>query len=212
MGPVFEDWSGNGASAYMKARHSDVLAFMGDASHAPQDVEWVEGSALAVRRDCAASVGPLEPDLFMYWEEVDFCRRARFQGWRVVIVPGAVIRHFGGGTAAQAFSANRLAKLKERNQYVYSLCDPNRYLVLNGLRTLHLLLVNLKAALLAPSSLKRVCHHLAVFLWFISGVPTWCKKWARDRRREGPPKVVASLDAKMASFIAGRHANPLSWP
>jgi len=46
----------------------------------------LSGAFLMVSRKCVEAVGPLDPYLFFYWEETDFCRRARHLGWRVVLV------------------------------------------------------------------------------------------------------------------------------
>jgi hypothetical protein len=41
----------------------------------------------------AAQVGYLDPDFFVYSDEVDFARRLRDVGWRSVWVPGALAVH-----------------------------------------------------------------------------------------------------------------------
>jgi GT2 family glycosyltransferase len=46
-------------------------------------VPWVTGCCLLVRRDCLQDVGGLDNDFFLYYEDVDLCRRARDRGWSV---------------------------------------------------------------------------------------------------------------------------------
>ncbi len=46
-----------------------------------------------MRREAAAQVGYLDPDFFVYSDEVDFARRLRDAGWRSVWVPAAVAIH-----------------------------------------------------------------------------------------------------------------------
>jgi N-acetylglucosaminyl-diphospho-decaprenol L-rhamnosyltransferase len=46
-----------------------------------------------VRREAAAQVGYLDPDFFVYSDEVDFARRLRDAGWRSLWVPAAVAIH-----------------------------------------------------------------------------------------------------------------------
>ncbi len=58
-----------------------------------REVDWCQSSALLVRREAAASVGYLDPDFFVYSDEVDFARRLRDAGWRSVYVPEAVAIH-----------------------------------------------------------------------------------------------------------------------
>ncbi len=56
-------------------------------------VDWCQSAALLVRRVAAEQVGYLDPDFFVYSDEVDFARRLRDAGWASVYVPGAVAIH-----------------------------------------------------------------------------------------------------------------------
>ena len=49
--------------------------------------DWVTGCCLLVRRDCLEQLGGFDPDFFLYYEDVDLCRRAREQGWTVAFEP-----------------------------------------------------------------------------------------------------------------------------
>ncbi len=56
-------------------------------------VDWCQSSALLVRSEAAAQVGYLDPDFFVYSDEVDFARRLRDAGWSSLYVPGARAIH-----------------------------------------------------------------------------------------------------------------------
>jgi GT2 family glycosyltransferase len=58
-----------------------------------REVDWCQSSALLVRRDAAAAVGWLDPDFFVYSDEVDFAYRLRRAGWGSVFVPAARAIH-----------------------------------------------------------------------------------------------------------------------
>ncbi len=58
-----------------------------------REVDWCQSAALLVRREAAAEVGFLDPDFFVYSDEVDFARRLRDAGWRSLYVPQAVAVH-----------------------------------------------------------------------------------------------------------------------
>jgi GT2 family glycosyltransferase len=68
-----------------KCRHQ---ALSGRAS-----VPWVTGGCLLVRRDCFTRVGGLDERFFLYYEDVDFCRRARRAGWSVWYDPALRVTH-----------------------------------------------------------------------------------------------------------------------
>lgn len=60
----------------------------------PSRVDWVTGCCLLVGRDCFADVGRLDESYFLYYEDVDLCRRARTKGWSVWYDPKPSAVHF----------------------------------------------------------------------------------------------------------------------
>lgn len=58
-----------------------------------REVDWAQSAALLVRREAAQRIGWMDPAFFVYSDEVDFCKRLRDAGWRVLYVPGAEAIH-----------------------------------------------------------------------------------------------------------------------
>jgi N-acetylglucosaminyl-diphospho-decaprenol L-rhamnosyltransferase len=56
-------------------------------------VDWVQSSAMLVRRDAAEAVGYLDADFFVYYDECDFGKRLSEAGRRILYVPGATAIH-----------------------------------------------------------------------------------------------------------------------
>jgi GT2 family glycosyltransferase len=58
-------------------------------------VPWVTGCCVLIRRECMRQLGGFDEQFFLYYEDVDFCRRARRLGWSVWYEPAlhAVHRH-----------------------------------------------------------------------------------------------------------------------
>jgi GT2 family glycosyltransferase len=56
-------------------------------------VPWLTGCCLLVRRDCWLDLGGLDRDFFLYYEDVDLCRRASARGWSVWYEPGLSVIH-----------------------------------------------------------------------------------------------------------------------
>jgi len=59
----------------------------------PHMVQWVTGGCLLVRRDCFDHLGGLDESFFLYYEDVDFCRRVAAKGWVVVFDAGVEVVH-----------------------------------------------------------------------------------------------------------------------
>jgi N-acetylglucosaminyl-diphospho-decaprenol L-rhamnosyltransferase len=58
-----------------------------------REVDWCQSSALLVRLQAATQVDYMDPDFFVYSDEVDFARRLRDAGWRSLYVPSAHAIH-----------------------------------------------------------------------------------------------------------------------
>lgn len=58
-----------------------------------RDVDWAIGAALMLKRDIVEKVGLMDSRFFLYFEDVDLCRRVWEAGYRVVYVPSAVMLH-----------------------------------------------------------------------------------------------------------------------
>jgi GT2 family glycosyltransferase len=68
----------------------------------PREVDWVSGAALLARKELLDKTGGLDPDFFMYLEDVDLCWRAWELGFKVVYVPTAEITHAIGRSTDKA--------------------------------------------------------------------------------------------------------------
>jgi GT2 family glycosyltransferase len=65
----------------------------GGPAHERRRVDWATGCCLLVRRACWKQLGGLDPDFFLYYEDVDLCRRARAAGWSVWYEPEPSVVH-----------------------------------------------------------------------------------------------------------------------
>ena len=81
---------------------------------APVEVASVIGVAFLVTRACFERIGGLEEGFFAYYEEVDYCLRARAAGFAVMVVPTSQVRHDGFRGFAGGFTP-LAAYLKARN-------------------------------------------------------------------------------------------------
>jgi hypothetical protein len=57
------------------------------------EVDWVSGCALMIRADVVAQIGLIDARYFIYYEESDWCCRAREAGFRIFYVPQARMWH-----------------------------------------------------------------------------------------------------------------------
>lgn len=72
-----------------------------------QTVDQVMGAAMLVRRDALQAVGTFDERFWLWFEEVDLCRRARTAGWQVVYTPQAQVLHHGAASFNQLLGVRR---------------------------------------------------------------------------------------------------------
>jgi len=85
------------------ARHVEHL------TRTRQDVDWVSGACLLVRRTDALAAGLLDERYFLYGEDVDFCAGLRGLGKRILFEPEAEIVHLRGRARATRPAASEQA-------------------------------------------------------------------------------------------------------
>jgi len=90
---------------FRSSRVLNAERYAGATFEKPTGVDVVSGCAFLVRRTAWESLGGFDEEYFMYFEETDFCHRARALGYKVRFAPVATFTHFGGGSS-------RLARLR----------------------------------------------------------------------------------------------------
>lgn len=83
-----------------------------------QAVDWVMGSCMLVRAQSFAAVGGFDEGFFLYYEDIDFCRRLWQEGIGIHYVPDAVVIHAYQRTSGESlFNAMTLVHLKSILRY-----------------------------------------------------------------------------------------------
>jgi len=60
-----------------------------------RDFDYLDDVFWLVKRDVYEQLGGYDPEFFLYWEETDWCARAKGKGYRLVYTPTARIYHKG---------------------------------------------------------------------------------------------------------------------
>ncbi|MBT8263100.1 MAG: glycosyltransferase family 2 protein [Bacteroidia bacterium] len=75
----------------------------------PIKVDWVNGAFLFFRKDAFEEIGGFDPNVFLYWEEMDLCHRLKRKGYTTMLVPGAKILHYQGVSIGKSKEINKEA-------------------------------------------------------------------------------------------------------
>ena len=84
----------------------------------PGDLPYVTGTALLVKRAVLEEVGPMDEDYFCYFDDFDWGLKARKAGYRLLLVPKAVIHHKGSQTAG--FNSPFYVHQRIRGQIIFA--------------------------------------------------------------------------------------------
>ena len=85
-----------GRTAHPGAGERDVGQY-----DSPRDVDYIAGCSLLARKEMVNRIGLLDPNFFIYFEDLDWATRAKRDGWRVRYQPESKVWHkesqaFGG--------------------------------------------------------------------------------------------------------------------
>jgi GT2 family glycosyltransferase len=92
-------------------------SFLSDGTRRPFRVDYVTACGMLVRREVFDAIGLLDERFFMYFEDADFCRRAREAGYQVWCVPQARMWHKVSLSASKQRPAMRYAEAWGRAQF-----------------------------------------------------------------------------------------------
>ncbi len=92
------------------------MAIDSTATHS-QTVDQVMGAAFLIRRQAWKAIGKLDEKFWVWFEEVDYCRRASQAGWEVRFCPEAEVVHIGGTSFNQLIGPRRVIPFLNSSLY-----------------------------------------------------------------------------------------------
>jgi N-acetylglucosaminyl-diphospho-decaprenol L-rhamnosyltransferase len=87
-----------------------VLRLMGGEA---EQVDWVSGASMVVRRAVLETVGPMDEGYFLYFEETDLCLQARRAGWQTWYLPQAAVVHVAGQSTGLTAPGAKVARVPD---------------------------------------------------------------------------------------------------
>jgi GT2 family glycosyltransferase len=95
------------ADYHIALNDTNIRGYLAEFCSTEQEVDWLSGSCLLLRREALRQAGLLDETFFMYFEDIDLCKRLRDRGWKIVYCPMSKILHYSG----QSVKKNILAGL-----------------------------------------------------------------------------------------------------
>lgn len=152
----------------------------------PTRVDWVSGASMIVRREVFQQIGPLDEDLYTYFDDIDICWNARKAGWETWYVPQSRILHLEG--ASTGIGSNPHLPPKRRPDYWF---QARRRFFLKNYGPVYTALAD--AA-------------------FIAGLATWrLRRWLQAKPDTDPPHMLADA-IRHSVFVSGMRLRAVENP
>jgi N-acetylglucosaminyl-diphospho-decaprenol L-rhamnosyltransferase len=84
-------------------------------SSRPRAVGWAVAACIVARTDLLRRLGPFDPDVFLFYEDLDLCLRAADAGAPTLLRPDVALRHTGGASVGRALGG-RDAEMRARRR------------------------------------------------------------------------------------------------
>jgi GT2 family glycosyltransferase len=97
------------------------------ASDAVNNVDWISGAFMLVRKSVLNKAGMMDEDFFLFSEEIEWCSRLKNTG-RIAVYTDLKVIHLEGGTTKNTTEGN------EQNYYEYWTVKGRQLMVSNLLR------------------------------------------------------------------------------
>jgi GT2 family glycosyltransferase len=86
-------------------------------SRKPRAVGWLSGACLLVRRSALEAINLFDEGFFLYFEDIDLCRRLAEKGFGLVLCPGIRVYHAGGAATSARPWRSRLEYRRSQLRY-----------------------------------------------------------------------------------------------
>jgi GT2 family glycosyltransferase len=113
------------AGSIMASSTLSCRAFLDPAAVAGAQFAWLTAASLLIPASAIRSVGGFDENFFMYWEDADYCMRARSAGFRLAVATDALVTH-AAGTSSENDTTNRYRWHYQSLRYWLSKHHPNQ--------------------------------------------------------------------------------------
>lgn len=144
-GPYPTPWSAVRDALPLLRRRSSAVAIV--PGSAPMRTGWVCGAILMIRTELMRRLGGFDSRFFLYFEEVDLCRRAELAGYENWVLGTAVAQHVvGASSGAVPRFGTAVAKHYYQSRYYY-MAKHHGWLAATAAEVAEFILLTLESAL-----------------------------------------------------------------
>ena len=113
---------------YVPNSYYDKYYFVPHNDSPMENIDWASGCFFVMYKEFYDKLGGFDEKMFMYVEDVEFSKRVRLNGGRIIFYPGIKIKHFGSQTSKHY--KDSVLKSQYKNTIYYFKKHSNLFLVI----------------------------------------------------------------------------------
>jgi len=82
-----------GKTSHREVQAASILRLLRFARNDVYQVDYVSGCCMMIKREVFERIGFFDEEFFLYYEDVDFCLRAKKAGFKTFVLPSASVVH-----------------------------------------------------------------------------------------------------------------------
>jgi len=130
-------------------------------------LDWILGAALFIKADTFKRINGFDKDYFMFFEEVDLCKRVSELGYKIIYMPSISINHIGSVSGKKDYSLFTKRTYTSKFLYVSKHCKFIYKFFMNFLISLQLFTQLLLWIIWFPFNMEKSKHKIEAFSYLI---------------------------------------------
>jgi GT2 family glycosyltransferase len=147
-------------------------------------------ACVAIRREVIENIGLLDQEMNLYFEDVDYCIRARMAGWSVMYCPKSVVFHVRGGVTPKSSTRPQKWSVAYRLRIMLKCYENRNVIKFGGLRILHDFVSAMAG--LKNNDLEYFLGYMRSPIWNLLNLPLVERKQVQHTRN-GSDKILFQL-------------------
>lgn len=131
------------------------------------DVNWILGAFILIKADLFDEIGGFDKDYFMFFEEVDLCRKVMNKGFRILYAPQYKIHHIGSVSGKKNYRLYTIRTYSSKYIYITKNIKPYLRYIYRSLLYIQLVSQIIIWLILFPLNHQKSRQKLSAFIFLI---------------------------------------------
>ncbi len=130
-------------------------------------VDWILGASIFIKSEMFAAIDGFDKDYFMFYEEVDLCKRVSDKGFKIVYCPQYSIHHIGSVSGKKDYTLYTIRTYSSKYLYISKHYKSFYKILMKSLLYLQLFSQMIIWTILYPTNKQKSKQKLNAFIYLI---------------------------------------------